>query len=677
MANPPVTPAKSEKVALFQDAWYGEPAESHAQGVTQILQSLNLDEATLVAANNIARTHGKEALIKLIGEESAKLLIGYRGLRQAQAKLVRDDGGLSVAGQEEMLRKMLLAFGDDLRVVLIYLASRLQTLRWITQEQIDMPSAWAQEILNIDASLANRLGIWQMKWEMEDLAFRVLSPVVYRDIAKMLDAKRIERQAFIERIVREIKAELKLAHIQGDVLGRPKHIYSIWKKMQGKSLDFANLYDVRAFRVLVEDVKACYAVLGIVHNVWQPVPREFDDYIARPKPNGYQSLHTVVMNEDGTAFEIQVRTQDMHQQAEYGLAAHWRYKEGAYIGMATPPNSAKTNKPSIHHQQGTHSAEVAYERQIAWARQLISWKEDAWEQLKHHEIDDHIYVLTPLGKVISLEKGSTPIDFAYAVHTNLGHRCRGARVDGAMVPLETALQNGQTVEIIAVKHGGPSRDWISPDKHYVRSQRARQRVRAWFNALDDEETGQIVKALETKPETMIESKPLEPEIILRHSSRKTAQSGDVLVVGVDSLLTQLARCCRPVPPDSIAGFVTQGRGVSIHRRSCKTFRGLLERAPERVIQTAWTASAADEVNSDQKRVFPADLVFTGLDRPELMRELFEILTRQGVHVIDLRKSAKKGLAQILLTVEVKDSEVLRMVQNSLEEVKGVTQVRRR
>ena len=677
MANPSVTPAKSEKVALFQDAWYGEPAESHAQGVTQILQSLNLDEATLVAANNIARTHGKEALIKLIGEESAKLLIGYRGLRQAQAKLVRDDGGLSVAGQEEMLRKMLLAFGDDLRVVLIYLASRLQTLRWITQEQIDMPSAWAQEILNIDASLANRLGIWQMKWEMEDLAFRVLSPVVYRDIAKMLDAKRIERQAFIERIVREIKAELKLAHIQGDVLGRPKHIYSIWKKMQGKSLDFANLYDVRAFRVLVEDVKACYAVLGIVHNVWQPVPREFDDYIARPKPNGYQSLHTVVMNEDGTAFEIQVRTQDMHQQAEYGLAAHWRYKEGAYIGMATPPNSAKTNKPSIHHQQGTHSAEVAYERQIAWARQLISWKEDAWEQLKHHEIDDHIYVLTPLGKVISLEKGSTPIDFAYAVHTNLGHRCRGARVDGAMVPLETALQNGQTVEIIAVKHGGPSRDWISPDKHYVRSQRARQRVRAWFNALDDEETGQIVKAPETKPETMIESKPLEPEIILRHSSRKTAQSGDVLVVGVDSLLTQLARCCRPVPPDSIAGFVTQGRGVSIHRRSCKTFRGLLERAPERVIQTAWTASAADEVNSDQKRVFPADLVVTGLDRPELMRELFEILTRQGVHVIDLRKSAKKGLAQILLTVEVKDSEVLRMVQNSLEEVKGVTQVRRR
>ena len=677
MAN---VPSNLEKDPIFIDAWYGEPAEQHAAGVLQILQSLNLDGATLTAASNIARTHGKEALIKLIGEEPAKLLIGYRGLRQAQAKLLRGDGGLSAIGQEEMLRKMLLAFGDDLRVVLIYLASRLQTLRWIAQEKIEMPAAWAQEILNIDASLANRLGIWQMKWEMEDLAFRVLSPQTYRDIAKMLDAKRIERQSFIDQIVLQLQEELKAAHIEGEVLGRPKHIYSIWKKMEGKSLDFANLYDVRAFRVLVEDVKSCYAVLGIVHNVWQPVPREFDDYIARPKPNGYQSLHTVVMNADGTAFEIQVRTQEMHQQAEYGLAAHWRYKEGAYAGMATPPNPAKTNKPSSNHQPGTHSAEVAYERQIAWARQLISWKEDAWEQLKHHEIDDHIYVLTPLGKVISLEKGSTPIDFAYAVHTNLGHRCRGARVDGAMVPLETALKNGQTIEIIAVKHGGPSRDWISPDKHYVRSQRARQRVRAWFNAVDDEEAGQPTKAVENKLDASPEMKvaPTTPEIVLRSSSHKAGRGGDVLVVGVDSLLTQLARCCRPVPPDAIAGFVTQGRGVSIHRRSCKTFRGLLERAPERVIQTAWTASAADPVVSqEQKRVFPADLVVTGLDRPELMRELFEILTRQGVHVIDLRKSAKKGLAQILLTIEVKDSEVLRLVQNSLEEVKGVTQVRRR
>ena len=653
------------------DGWYGEPSESHAFGALSILKQLHLDDATLTAAENIARTHGKEALIKLIGEEPAKLLIGYRGLRQAQAKLVRNDGGLSISGQEEILRKMLLAFGDDLRVVLIYLASRLQTLRWITQEKIAMPKAWAQEILNIDASLANRLGIWQMKWEMEDLAFRILSPAVYRDIARMLDGKRAERESFIEQILSKLKQELALAHIEGEVQGRPKHIYSIWKKMQGKSLDFANLYDVRAFRVLVDDVKSCYAILGLVHNVWQPVPREFDDYIARPKPNGYQSLHTVVMDVDDTAFEIQVRTHEMHRQAEYGLAAHWRYKEGAYLG-------AIPSKNKLSAQAGTHSAAVTYERQIAWARQLISWKEDAWEQLKHHEIDDHIYVLTPLGKVISLERGSSPIDFAYAVHTDLGHRCRGARVDGAMVPLDTPLQNGQTIEIIAVKHGGPSRDWISPSRNYLRSQRARTRVRAWFNALDDEVLG--MKSNDVKAEQKSEVRPSTPtsKIVLKQSTRKQGQASDVLVVGVDSLLTQLARCCRPVPPDSIAGFVTQGRGVSIHRRSCNTFKGLLERAPERVIQTAWNESARDiQINGDSKRIFPADLAITGLDRPELMRELFEILTRQGVHVIDLRKSVKRGVAQILLTVEIKDSEALRIVQNSLEDLKGITNVRRR
>jgi len=670
----------SEKIKIV-DGWYGEPSENHAAGVLSILKLLHLDEATLCAASNIARTHGKEALIKLIGDESAKLLIGYRGLRQAQAKLVRNDGGSSISGQEEMLRKMLLAFGDDLRVVLIYLASRLQTLRWITQEKIEMPRAWAQEILNIDASLVNRLGIWQMKWEMEDLAFRILSPEIYRDIAKMLDSKRIERESFIEQIVSRLQQELNATHIEGEVQGRPKHIYSIWKKMQGKSLDFANLYDVRAFRVLVDDVKSCYAILGLVHNVWQPVPREFDDYIARPKPNGYQSLHTVVMDEHGTAFEIQVRTNEMHRQAEYGLAAHWRYKEGAYLGSGSSPKVKPANSQgssNSNHQTGTHSAAVAYERQIAWARQLISWKEDAWEQLKHHEIDDHIYVLTPLGKVISLEKGSSPIDFAYAVHTDLGHRCRGARVDGAMVPLDTPLQNGQTIEIIAVKHGGPSRDWISPSHNYLRSQRARTRVRGWFNALDDEEAG--TKPAEVKAEPRAEAKVITPvpEIILKQSTRKQGHAGDVLVVGVDSLLTQLARCCRPVPPDVIAGFVTQGRGISIHRRSCKTFRGLLERAPERVIQTEWNHSGTSlALANDSKKVFPADLAVSGLDRPELMRELFEILTRQGVHVIDLRKSVKRGLAQILLTVEIHDSDALRIVQNSLEEVKGVTQVRRR
>lgn len=644
------------------DPWFGEEMEQHALGVAAILQTLRLDEATLKAADHLHSTLGKDALMKHVGQEAANLLIGYRGLRQAQAKLMKHDGVTNVTGQEEILRKMLLAFGNDLRVVLIYLASRLQTLRWIAKNRLPASPAWAQEILDIDASLANRLGIWQMKWEMEDLAFRVLTPATYKEIAGLLDSKRVEREQFIVDVIARLNQELQAAQIHADVQGRPKHIYSIWKKMQGKSLEFANLYDVRAFRILVDDVKACYATLGLVHNLWQPVPREFDDYIARPKPNGYQSLHTVVIDEQGISFEIQIRTHEMHRQAEYGLAAHWRYKEGAYAAGAN--------------DLGTHSAEVAYERQIAWARQLISWKEDAWEQLKHHEIDDHIYVLTPLGKVISLEKGSSPIDFAYAVHTDLGHRCRGARIDGAMVPLDTALSNGQTVEIISVKQGGPSRDWLNPERGYLRSQRARARVRAWFNALDDEANQSPTKTIDPKTEKVAD-KAQHDVIQIKTRQSKSNQSGDVLVVGVDSLLTQLAKCCRPVPPDPIAGFVTQGRGVSIHRRTCKTFRALLDRAPERVIQTAWSGKLDPQQGISKDRVFPADLAITALDRPELMRELFEITSKIGVHVIDLKKSVRKGLAQIQMTIEIQNTEALRLVQTGLEGLRGVTEVRRR
>ena len=654
---------------LLLDPWYGEDAEAHANGVHTILQALGLDASSLTAASHMHYTQNKEALVKLIGADAAHLLLGFRGLRQAQAKLLGKNGVASVAGQEELLRKMLLAFGNDLRVVLIYLASRLQSLRWITRETISMPSPWAKTILEIDASLANRLGIWQMKWEMEDLAFRLVSPMDYRNIAKMLDAKRTARESLIKKVITQLQTELANEKIICEVQGRPKHIYSIWKKMQGKSLEFANLYDVRAFRVVVNDIQECYGVLGLVHQLWQPIPREFDDYIARPKLNGYQSLHTVVMNEAGIPFEIQIRTQGMHQQAEFGLAAHWRYKEGL--------------------QQGTLSAASAYEQQIAWARQLIAWKDDAWEHLKHHEIDGHIYVLTPLGKVIALEKGSTPIDFAYAVHTDLGHRCRGAHVDGAMVPLDTELANGQTVDIIAVKQGGPSRDWISPDRTYLQSHRARSKVRAWFNALDDESL-----AAPNKPPT--ETKTVKPpdSIVLHPGARQGASHSDVLVVGIDSLLTQLARCCRPVPPDAIVGFVTLGRGVSIHRRSCKTFLKLLERAPERVIQTAWNASTGSAhhpldlsgkagkpnkptKSGKQERLYPTDLTVLALDRPELLRELFEIITRQGVHVIDLRKSAKRGQVQIVFTLEISNTAALRLVQNSLEDVTGVLEVQRR
>jgi GTP pyrophosphokinase len=466
------------------DLLFGEDLHAHAMGMKEILLFLKLDEASCLAAEHLDSTLSKESLEKQLGQEVAQLIMGYRALKAAQLKIARQSSnqlGQSAQAQVEVLRKMLLAFAHDLRVVLLHLASVVQTLRWVTSQRIETQTSWAQDILDVDAALANRLGIWQLKWEMEDLAFRCLAPDTYKQIASLLDSKRVEREAFIADVMNRLQAELNQAGIKGEVQGRPKHIYSIWKKMQGKSIDFAQLYDVRAFRIMVDDVKDCYAALGIVHHIWQPIPKEFDDYIARPKPNGYQSLHTVVMDADNISFEVQVRTHEMHKQAEYGVAAHWRYKEAGKQGYA-----------------GTVSAKEEYDRRIAWARQLIAWKEDAWDQLKGQELDDQIYVLTPLGQVVPLQQGATPIDFAYSVHTDLGHRCRGSRVDGAMVPLDTQLKNGQTVEIISVKQGGPSLDWLNAERGYLATNRAKSKVRAWFTAQQAEQDGDKTDKIKMK-----------------------------------------------------------------------------------------------------------------------------------------------------------------------------------
>ncbi|TXI10358.1 MAG: bifunctional (p)ppGpp synthetase/guanosine-3',5'-bis(diphosphate) 3'-pyrophosphohydrolase, partial [Polynucleobacter sp.] len=599
----------------------------------------------------------KEALEKQLGQEVASLILGYRGLKAAQLKIARQSSGQlgqSAQAQVEVLRKMLLAFAHDLRVVLLHLASVLQTLCWVTSQRIEVPAHWAQDILDVDAALANRLGIWQLKWEMEDLAFRCLAPDTYKQIAKLLDSKRVEREDFVAHIIGRLQDELKQAGVVADVQGRPKHIYSIWKKMQGKALDFAQLYDVRAFRILVDDVKDCYTALGVVHHVWQPIPKEFDDYIARPKPNGYQSLHTVVMDQEGTSFEVQVRTHEMHKLAEYGVAVHWRYKEAGAQGYA-----------------GTISAKDEYDQRIAWARQLIAWKEDAWDQLKGQELDDQIYVLTPLGQVIPLQQGATPVDFAYSVHTDLGHRCRGARVDGAMVPLDTRLKNGQTVEIISVKQGGPSLDWLNVERGYLATHRARSKVRAWFAAQQAEheaskDTREAVK------EEVAEVKPELPDIILRKSKAK-ATHGDVLVVGVDSLLTQLSRCCRPVPPDAIRGFVTRGRGVSIHRADCSTFKQLLARAPERVVLTEW----GDQSQQSSKTLFPVDIALMALDRQGLLRDISEVFSRLKINVTGVKTQSRKGLASMQFTIEIPSTEGLQTAITALLDVSGVTEARRK
>ena len=622
-----------------QQTWFGESLKEHLDGMLEIAKTLYLDEATLKA---IAHLDSKQSTPKLqseLGEEATSLIKSFQALELTRSK--------AAAGQVETLRKMLLAFSQDIRVVLMYLSSRLQTLRWISKQKLDVPSDWALELLEIDAALANRLGMWQIKWEMEDLAFRSYNPKAYYEIAKQLDGKRNERQKFITRIMQNFEYLLQEGHIPAQVQGRPKHIYSIWKKMQGKSLDFSHLYDISAIRILVESVPQCYAVLGIAHDIYKPVLQVFDDYISHPKPNGYQSLHTVVADDNGTVFEIQIRTHEMHHQAEYGVAAHWRYKEGV--------------------KSGTISEAALYEQRIAWARQLISWKEDAWEQMKGQTIDDHIYALTPLGRVIALDPNSTPLDFAYSVHTNIGHRCRGAKIDGVMVPLDTVVKSGQTVEILTVKQGGPSRDWLLADKAYLASHRAKSKVRAWFHALEAVDEQKDVKEKEQKLPDESES----PEIILRPSKRK-ADQGEVLVVGVDSLMTQLSKCCRPVPPDLISGFVTKGRGVSIHRQQCPTLIQLIQKSPERIIKTAWSASSISE-----KALFSVEIFVLAVDRQGLLRDISEVFSKLKINVIAVKTLSKKGMATMNFSAEVHQATDIQSALTAISEVKGVTEVARR
>ena len=447
----------------------GEPVWPHALGLATNLAAIGVDPATRIAGVLFATPEqlGRlEQLEQRFGAEVADLVGGVEKLYKLRV-LTR--------GREnpnEVLRKMVLGMVDDIRVVLIRLASRTQTLRWFSKQPDEDRAAYARETLDIYAPLANRLGVWQLKWEMEDLSFRFLEPEVYQRLAKNLDQRRVERERYIEDAMRLLGRELKSAGVEARIAGRPKHIYSIWNKMRAKALEFSDVHDVRALRVIVATEQDCYAALGVAHDLWQPIAQEFDDYIARPKGNDYQSLHTAVMGPEGKTLEVQIRTEAMHQHAEFGVAAHWRYKEGG----------------------GAAKGENAFERKIAWLRQLLAWRDEIADrsdngssaeraaQLRAAAIDDTVYALTPQGRVVDLPAGSTPVDFAYALHTDLGHRCRGAKVDGHMVPLDTPLASGQRVEIVVAKSGGPSRDWMSPERGFARSSRARQKIKQWFNS---------------------------------------------------------------------------------------------------------------------------------------------------------------------------------------------------
>ncbi len=679
----------------------GEPALQHADAVQAILAAIGADEPTraaswlTLAAGQLAKP--EEQLGKAFGRDNARLAVEGRKLmevfRVARQRVA--SGGDVPTEHREMLRRLLLAMSEDLRVIPLRLASRLQSLRYFTSAGVRPSDDFVQSSLQIWAPLANRLGLWQVKWEIEDLAFRLDRPDEYARISEWMRRRGAEHEALIAQASAQVRDALGRQGIDAAISGRRKHAYSIWRKMQGKSLELDQVMDLLALRIVVDTVDQCYAALGVVHESWSALEAEYDDYIARPKANGYQSLHTVVRGPRELPLEIQIRTRAMHEHAEQGVAAHWAYKEAGAQGY-----------------KGVVAAS-RFDAKVALARQLMAWRGElagaGGSGASANPFDDRVYVMTPQARIIELEAGSTAVDFAYAVHTDLGHRCRGARVDGALVPLNTPLRSGQTVEIVAARQGGPSRDWLNPELGFLHTARARAKARAWFNAQALEQTiaggrAQIDKLLQREgrtgmslqelaaglglrsPEQLFErvgseslplrqvenflraGQPAAPvdELALRTAK---AQPGGVLVVGVDALLTQLAGCCKPAPPDAICGFVTRGRGVSVHRADCSNARHLRQRHPERVIPVTWGAR--------NEGVFAVDLMVEAQDRHGLLRDISEVFSKQKLNVIGVRTQSRGDSAHMMFTVELPGLEALPAALNQLREVAGVRRAARR
>ncbi|MCV2366956.1 RelA/SpoT family protein [Roseateles oligotrophus] len=715
--------AFAEPLLAGQPLDTGEDALVHADGVAAILAGIGAAPAMQAASYLVYAADflnkPEELVTKAFGESYASLVMHTRRLVQIQrAAREAQVEAAARAEQTERVRKMLLAFSRDLRVVLLRLASRLQTLRFFALSKLACPTDLAAESQQVFAPLANRLGIWQIKWELEDLSFRFLQPQAYRDIARALDETRVGREQSVEAARSSLQADLLAHGIAAQVQGRPKHLYSIHKKMQGKRLELERVFDLRALRVVVPAVADCYAVLSRLHELYTPVDGEFDDYIARPKPNGYQSLHTVVLGADGRAMEVQIRTAAMHEHAEHGVAAHWAYKEAGARGYAGV------------------SAAGDFEEQVAQARkavlrQLLAWERDFVEGEAHAVFDDRIYVFTPQASIVELTAGATPVDFAYAVHTDLGHRCRGAKVDGAMVPLNTALKSGQTVEVTAVKEGGPSLDWLNVELGYLQSSRSRTKARAWFNAMAQRQTvargrEAVEKLLQREGKTAVKLEDLaarlgfkgadalfevvgkdeyslrnielllrppvpEPdgdELLAQRRSKAgaTAPRGGVLVVGVDSLLTNLARCCRPAPPDAIGGYVTRGKGVAIHRADCSNFRQMAALAGERVIEVEWGGRPGVlDAKGRGAAQYPVDVIVESSERQGLLRDVLEVFSKEKMNVVAVNTQALKSSVRAArsdttwtnFTVEVADSGRLAQVLRHVATVSGVRSARRK
>jgi GTP pyrophosphokinase len=713
------TPAASAAVnlgdmAAWIEAQAGPVAAARGVATADLMQRLKLDDDCVAAAHLTALPSdaATDALVlDTFGASVSQLFVGVHRMASMQGLSRTADAGTPAqqAQQTEALRKMLLAMVDDVRVVLLKLAERLVSLRSAAlstdARRSDSAQSEARQVMAIFAPLANRLGVWQIKWELEDLSLRLLQPAQYHSISRYLDETRMEREAYIDTTKAVLRDALGKAGIAAEITGRSKHIYSIYDKLQRKRCAIEELYDIRAIRVIVAELKDCYATLGIVHSMFQPVPGEFDDYIAKPKANQYRSLHTSVLGPHDRALEVQIRTQEMHQASELGVAAHWNYKEGG--GASKDADQA------------------AYAGKIASLRQVLTWGNELGSPgellagFKASLFDETIFVLTPQGKIIDLPKDATPIDFAYAVHSGLGHRCRGAKVDGAMVPLNTPLKNGQRVEVSTVKEGGPSRDWLNPDNGYLRSHRARAKVRQYFNGLELTETlahGRVIieKDLQRHGQTALSLDKLaheagfksqdefftaagraelttrELDVAIRkaaglldaapepatresevHTSRSRAKSGGggILVVGVDKLMTGLAKCCKPVPPDPIVGFVTRLKGITIHRSDCSNVVRMSATEPRRIIEADWGDAAANDLFSVVVEVIASD-------RQGLLRDISDVLAREKINVTAVNTLSRDFMAKMKFTAEVKSMDQLRVALVQVSQVKGVQNARR-
>jgi GTP pyrophosphokinase len=698
---------EAEQQANAAKNLWTEGASSFRSGleIAEILADLKLDQDSLVAAVIYRCVREGKVPLALVhqrfGPVVAKLVEGVLRMAAISASMnPRDSLVLGSQAQVENLRKMLVAMVDDVRVALIKLAERTCAIRAVKEADDEKRQRVAREVFDIYAPLAHRLGIGHIKWELEDLSFRYLEPEQYKQIAKLLHERRLDREHYINEVMDQLRTELEATGVKADISGRAKHIYSIWRKMQRKGLQFSQIYDVRAVRVLVPEVRDCYTALGIVHTLWRHIPKEFDDYIANPKENGYRSLHTAVLGPEGKVLEVQIRTQAMHEEAELGVCAHWRYK-GTDV------------KASSNH----------YEEKISWLRQVLEWHEELGdigglaEQLRVDIEPDRVYVFTPDGHAIDLPKGATPLDFAYRVHTEIGHNCRGAKINGRIVPLNYSLQTGEQVEIITSKHGTPSRDWLNSNLGYVTTSRARAKIVHWFKLQDRDQNvaagkvqlerelqrlalphvdfeklaekanmktsedlfaslgagdlrlAQLVNLAQqlVEPDRVNEQLELIPRKALGF---KPGKRGDIQIQGVGNLLTQMAGCCQPLPGDPIVGYITLGRGVSIHRQDCASVLQLAGREPERIIQVNWGPVPV--------QTYPVEIIIKAYDRSGLLRDVTQVLLNERLNVlaVNTRSNKDDNTASMSITVEIPGLDALGRLLGRISQLPNIIEARR-